>query len=511
MSFDPNDQVQLEAFLRDQITRKRERDKLDFKQAWLNDLPDKRKPEIDQRAKMELIKDINAMANTFSLDFEDYGFLVLGVSRNEGAITMDVPSLRNPGVDNLEASIAEWLAEYMEPQPEFFLAAFKEPEVGTWGALVLRPNQSPPFVFSKDGTYKQKSGASDQLWREGEWRLRRNARTVKPRPLDYTQMLRTRIQSALDPLQREVLDLRQQVSRLGGQIEGLQQSAAQPPQTELDATLLFSGQPVTDVQFRTGRQAGEAVLAGQRDQINELLNKVAQRSATEQKELPWQLRTDMGYYDLVAPFDSYIRNPPPGHPRSWPLDELLPFMEEWGFAPESEHQQFPYAGYYQPNRRGSRQDMALLGPDAEAAKAYLSLLRLARQTMPEVKLAASQAPFLEFNLRIHNVSGVSTGNIRLELRCTEGAGLYQFSPGRQGSGSRLVGHGSQDYERPLPVFQESRLALLPGDTWTSEVFALKFSEDAEAVTLHLKVWAANLPEPKEVKLTLNAKPAPPAS
>lgn len=501
MTFNPNDPTQLETFLREQSKRKREWDKLDFKQAWLKDIPGRRKPEIDQRAKMELIKDINAMANTFSLDFDDYGFLVLGVSRNEGRVTMDVPSLRDPGVDNLEASIAEWLAEYMEPQPEFFLTAFDEPGIGTWGALVLKPNQSGPFVFSKDGTYKQQSGDSDQLWREGEWRLRRNGRTHKPRPLDYTQMLRTRIQSALEPLQREVMELRQQVAKLEGRMEGLQQSN----QTEIEAALLFRNEPVSKVQFITERQAGEAILQPHRQRIEELRKLASTSSTTGQQVLSNQVNTSKGWYDLVRTFDDYLAPPKPGYPDQF--SGVRAFVQDWNLDIDSEYYSFPLAGLYRPSRYGHQHgSQEILGTDAKRAQAYLELLHLAKGLMSDVKRAAAQAPFLEFRLQVRNTSGVSTGAIRFELRCLSGAEIFRYAPGARGSGADFVGYQSRDYAQPLTLVEEARPELLPGDSWLSKVFALKFREDVETIDLELKVWAANLSEPKRIELTLQATP-----
>ena len=500
MIFNPDDPAQLEAFLREQTKRKREWDKLDFKQAWLKDIPGRRKPEIDQRAKMELIKDINAMANTFSLDFDDYGFLVLGVSRNDGRVTMDVPSLRDPGVDNLEASIAEWLAEYMEPQPEFFLTAFEEPGIGTWGALVLKPNQSGPFIFSKDGTYKQQSGNSDQLWREGEWRLRKNGRTDKPSPLDYTQMLRTRIQSALEPLQREVMELRQQVAKLEGRMEGLQQST----QTEIEAALLFQNEPVSEVQFTTEREAVDALLKPHRERIDELRQQVSTRVETEQQGLQRQLRTTQGWYDIEKTFDSFLKTSPMTHLDQWDFDELLPFMQKWDLDVDDDSRSFPLAGFYRPHDRYSNGRQEIFGADAQRAKDYLELLHRAKGLMADVKRAAAQAPFLEFRLQVRNTSGVSTGAIRFELRGLNGIEIFRYAPGERGSGADFVGYQSRDYAQPLTLVEESRPELLPGDSWVSKVFALKFKEEVETVDLELKVWAANLSEPKRIGLTLQA-------
>ena len=55
----------LETFLLERVRETTELDKLDFKLDW---------KMAEQREKLELLKDINALANTFSLDHDDHGF-----------------------------------------------------------------------------------------------------------------------------------------------------------------------------------------------------------------------------------------------------------------------------------------------------------------------------------------------------------------------------------------------------------------------------------------------------
>ncbi|GGL16529.1 RNA-binding domain-containing protein [Deinococcus radiotolerans] len=501
MAFDPTDPASLEAFLREQIKRGRERDKLDFKQAWLSGAEQPKKG-VNQQAKLELIKDINAMANTYSLDFEDYGFLILGVTRADKRITTDVPNLRDPGVDNLEASIAQWLAEHMEPQPDFSLHAFEEPGVGTWGALIIEPNQSPPFVFKKDGTYQLPSGKTDKMWHEGEWRLRRNAVTIRPQPRDYTEVLRIRIQSAMEPLHREVAALRQQVYQLEGRIQGLQQAN----QAEIEVALETSGQPVDAVTFTTARQAGEGVLAEYQPKIKALHEKVASRPPERAERLERQMRTQYGWYDLVTLFDAFLKDPTSVHRGSWNMSELLPFMHTWNLDVQESDRLFPQAGYYRPNNRDSSRPMALLGPDTARAEAYLELLTLSRDLKPQVEKAANRAPYREFQLRFANISAVSAGALRFELRCISGASIYQFAPGPKGSGSVFGATLTKDAPMRLPVFEGARPELFPGDVWIPPVFALKFGEAASTVLLEGTLWAANLPTPKTFRLDFQATP-----
>lgn len=502
MTFDPTDHTSLEAFLRNQIERGQERDKLDFKQAWLNSGTGTPEQRGTQKAKLELIKDINAMANTYSLEFQDYGFLILGVNRAEKRITTDVPNLRSPGVDNLEASIAQWLAEHMDPQPEFSLHAFLEPDVGTWGALIIKPNQSPPFVFKKNGTFQQPSGVTEQMWREGEWRLRRNAVTVPPQPRDYTEMLRTRIQSALEPLHQEVAELRRQVYRLEGRVEGLKQTS----QAEIDVTLERSGQPVQAVIFTTARQAGARLLQEHRSEIAELHQKIATRVAGDTQHLKSQIKTSYGWYDFETSFDNHLQGPVTTHQHGWNLSELLPFMRDWNLDVPEGDRSFPLAGYYRPNRRDSREPNKILGVDAPRAEAYLRLLQLSRELKPTVVQAAREAPFLEFQLRFTNTSGIPAGSLRFELHCTKGGQLYRYAPGRTGSASVFGFSPYRDFPAQLGLIEASRTELLPGDVWLPPVFALQFGEVVETVTLDGKLWAANLQTPKAFRMEFEATP-----
>lgn len=504
MTFDPSNSALLEVFLRERMAQKREWDKLDFKQAWLKEVPGKKKRTVDARAKLELIRDINAMVNTFSLDFDDYGFLVLGVSRKEGKVVQDVPGLCDPGIDALESDIANWLEEYLYPQPEFFLKSFEEPGVGTWGALVLLPNQSPPFIFAKDGDYRQQSGDSHQLWREGEWRLRRNAITVKPGGRDYSEMLRAKIQGATEPLQRELNDLRRTVAVLEGKVEALGHSR----HADIEVTLMRNSSPVSEVEFTAAQMAGRQALQPYLKKFEELRHVVetVDPNASSLKPLERSITHQGEWYDRVSTFDAYIKIPPAGYPNPLKLDEVLPFLKAWGLDISEESRSFPGTGLYR-RQRYTHDQSHIWGPHAKRATAYLEMLRLAQQILPEVKKAVAHAPFLEFQLRVKNTSGVTTGETRLELRCIHGAELHRYAPGPNGSAAHFgVHYSTRDYAQPLTVMQETRATLLPGDTWFTQPFALKFNPSYQDVTLGLTVWAAGIPGPKEIQIELRAIP-----
>lgn len=106
---------------------------------------------------------VNAFANTYSLEFDDYGFLVFGVDKEKREITRDVEVLRTKGTDKLDAEIGQQIEKYLYPSPVFQLFSFEEATVGKWGCLIIYPNQNPLFIFKKEYTGKVS-------WRVGEWR-----------------------------------------------------------------------------------------------------------------------------------------------------------------------------------------------------------------------------------------------------------------------------------------------------------------------------------------------------
>ena len=136
---------ELEPLLREKITEGHEHNKLDFKR----DLKLSVKEE-----KANLVRLVSAFANTYSLEFDDYGFLIFGVDREKRAISFDVKAFREKGTDKLDAEIGQQLENYLYHSPTFQLMSFEEPHIGHWGCLVIYPNQNPPFIFKKEYTGK---------------------------------------------------------------------------------------------------------------------------------------------------------------------------------------------------------------------------------------------------------------------------------------------------------------------------------------------------------------------
>lgn len=133
------DPKQLEQFLRERIAEQDERDKLDYK----------RDLTFDNEGKLNLVRLISAFANTYALEFDDYGFLIYGMNKDDGKVTTHVAEFANKGSDKLHAEIGDVLRQYVQPAIDFTVHCFNEPSIGTWGVIVINPNQSPPFFLLK--------------------------------------------------------------------------------------------------------------------------------------------------------------------------------------------------------------------------------------------------------------------------------------------------------------------------------------------------------------------------
>lgn len=115
------DPDQLKVFLEHRIREKSEKDKLDFKRELLG--WDKGESSAEQ---FNLLRLINAFVNTFSREFDDYGFLIFGADKSDGKVAFDVPVLRTKGSDKLQSEIANQVRKYIYPVPRFEVYDFTE-------------------------------------------------------------------------------------------------------------------------------------------------------------------------------------------------------------------------------------------------------------------------------------------------------------------------------------------------------------------------------------------------
>ena len=106
---------ELESFLRRKIAEGHEHDKLDFKR-------DLKLSAAEEKA--NLVRLISAFANTYLLEFDDYGFLIFGVDKENRKVAHDVEVLRTKGTDKLDAELGQQLERYLYYSPTFQLVSF---------------------------------------------------------------------------------------------------------------------------------------------------------------------------------------------------------------------------------------------------------------------------------------------------------------------------------------------------------------------------------------------------
>lgn len=474
----------LEAFLRERIREKSELDKLDFKLDWKLGTT---------KEKLELLKDINAIANTYSLDHDDHGFLIFGMNRNDGQITQGIDLLASLGSDKLEAQVTQLVQNYMHPAPKFSLYQFEEEGVGTWGAVVLWPNQMPPFVFTKQGNYKELSGQTSLLWRIGEWRLRRGALTVEPTYADYAQMLRVRIQGATAPLQEEINQLRRQLAVLEGKFEILgRQSSA-----EIVVEALEENRLAQEVDYVTPTAAGWRALEPYLGEIRKSLEKIKIEHRTKIPIPVGTVSRQGRWMDRQESFSDFAARAIFGSTDSGRYEATRTFLDRWDLHGNDADRDFSQVWLYRYQRTGETE---LAGPDSSRAQAYTDLLRFADSIRVKIDRAASFAPYKEFAIRVTNNSEVATGRLRLEIVSEQANMLYRFAPKDKSYHHETYAYNARQEVR-LDKVEDGTEDLLPGEVWSTSTFALRFTQSG-SFNLMVKVWAQRLRQPREFILPL---------
>lgn len=490
----------LQAFLLERIREKTELDKLDFK-LDLN--------FTEQRDKLHLVRLINAMVNTYDLEFDDHGFLIYGMNREDGRVTQAVPAFRDLGTDKLENQIGQLLRGHVHPTPQFNVYGFEEPGVGPWGAIVIFPDQTPPFVFSKPGTWRKEDGKTEQLWRTGEWRVRRGGTVKEPEPEDYARMLQARVQAATGPLREELRQLQAQVHRLEGRVQTLQDDAV----PHLEVQLCQEGVEVHSVSYVPPKTAGQRALAPHMEKIDQLragislkerdtkapLERFVDRSQTWVYRLrDWEPNL-LGVHALLQ-----------SEERQQALAGVITFLDTWGLNIPADDQDFTQAWLGSHHRHGHVK--GIYGPDAERAKNYQELLTLAEKLRPEVTALARVAPFQDFGFKVFNPSPQATGLLKLEVQTEVGAAvqLFRFAPGL-GSYAHdrhaIFNQKMITWEVPLPAPADERDNLLPGESWETLPFGIRFDAPGEH-ELTVRVLGERLRGPQQftIKLVAHAEP-----
>jgi len=92
----------------------------------------------------EFLKDVSAIANTYSSHYRNHGFLIFGAANNSLTYAL-FPNTE----DHLQASIDDLIKRYIGPFITTHLCIFNDTG-GQWGALVVPPTRTAPHVFIND-------------------------------------------------------------------------------------------------------------------------------------------------------------------------------------------------------------------------------------------------------------------------------------------------------------------------------------------------------------------------
>ena len=475
------DPTELEPFLRQRIAEGHEHDKLDFK-LTLN---------LSVTAeKANLVRLVNAFANTYALEFDDYGFLVFGVDKEKKAIAQDVTILRTKGTDKLDAEISQQLERYIYPSPAFQLFSFEEADVGNWGCLMLYPNQNPPFIFKKEYTGKVN-------WRVGEWRVRRNKKVMEPNADDYGRAIQGRIQSAIQPLQRELTSLRDELRRVEGRLENMQ--GLGQPQLKVGFLEDEKLSDKTTLLYTPAREAGRRELAKQ------------QKSSDFEKHLD-KIRADkrnldvsVGGYHSASGWVTYLHKYIITDDEKRRLETAQTFLNEWSYKVSEKDTDFGEA--WVGKAQYSRTDQ-LFGPDAKRLESLRPFLVSVEDVRFHVNEASRVGVFVFLNLYISNSPGIAAKAVHVTLTVSDSKAinLYEYVPRPRARRNQTYHVDRPDgrswhQEYSLEEHKADFDILRPSERQSLGELALKVLKPGTH-TLNIRILADNLPEEQTSILTL---------
>jgi predicted HTH transcriptional regulator len=158
----PWSNAELEIVLRDLIAHGTETPKADCKAEIETGTTD---------GKADLLKDITAIANTYGVEYGDYGFLIYGVARK----TIIGVATTQADTDKLQSHVEQLLRSYVAPMPQVFVIGFTADEDKKWGVIVIPPRNAKPYMFVKE----IQCADPRRSRKRGEWFVRRGSTAQK--------------------------------------------------------------------------------------------------------------------------------------------------------------------------------------------------------------------------------------------------------------------------------------------------------------------------------------------
>ena len=222
----------------------------------------------DAQQQGELLKDISAMANTYSHHYKNYGFIIFGVTQSD-----IIHTTFSNNEDHLQASIDDLIRKYLGPFITTHLFIYYD-SGKQWGVLVIPPTRNAPHVFINNIHKRNR----------GDIYVRNGTITEKAQPGDFARFFRQHLEEHTYELQESISDLQHQVSDLSKQIKATQREDKSAGELKEEVLKL---EPAKDYISLTERI--DYLLAKEEDVITKgLLNETRKIVRfLESSEIPW--------------------------------------------------------------------------------------------------------------------------------------------------------------------------------------------------------------------------------
>jgi len=166
------DSMKTEDLLKQLIINADETEKVDFKLEFdIHGL---------KQEKNELLRDMASLANSYSSNYANYGFLILGVDPE----TKEIKGY-NFSKESLKTHIDDKMEKYVSPHINFFIELYNLEDSRKWGAIIIRPGIEMPHIFTND------SGE----FNKGEVLVRKGSRKCPADRYDFSRFFASRTES----------------------------------------------------------------------------------------------------------------------------------------------------------------------------------------------------------------------------------------------------------------------------------------------------------------------------
>jgi hypothetical protein len=111
--------------------------------------------------------------------------------------------------DKLQSHLEQIIKTYISPMPQIYVVGFKAAAGEQWGAIVIPPRSSKPYMFFKDLQCIDPKRSR----KRGEWFVRRGSTTDHGLPEDLAIITQRQTDQLLEPLRESVRNLQLRIAK----------------------------------------------------------------------------------------------------------------------------------------------------------------------------------------------------------------------------------------------------------------------------------------------------------